>query len=180
MSHLTNPAGRSREEAAAYIRALHELLGDRDPFAVLQRTPGELSELVRLLPESSMDVPEAPGKWSIRHVIRHLADSELVWAYRLRLILGQVRPRLDGYDQDAWAGNLGYEEAPLEEAVQEFTVVRRGNLRLLHRASEAELARVGIHGERGEESLAQMIPLYAGHDLAHLGQIQRIRSAVTG
>jgi hypothetical protein len=180
MSHLTNPAGRSREEAAAYIRALHELLGDRDPFAVLQRTPGELSELVRLLPESSMDVPEAPGKWSIRHVIRHLADSELVWAYRLRLILGQVRPRLDGYDQDAWAGNLGYDEAPLEEAVQEFTVVRRGNLRLLHRASEAELARVGIHGERGEESLAQMIPLYAGHDLAHLGQIQRIRSAVTG
>jgi hypothetical protein len=62
----------------------------------------------------------------------------------------------------------------------EFAFMRRSNLCLLERASDADLRRVGLHAERGEESLERMIALYAGHDLLHLRQIERIRDAVTG
>lgn len=178
MSVFTNSAGSSAEQARAYVRALHELLGDRDPLDLLHDTPIELRQLIDSLPEELVSVAEAPGKWSVFEVVRHLADSELVWAYRLRMVLGQERPQLHGYDQDAWATRFGYQEAHLEDALEEFRVVRRGNLRLLHRASAKDLGRVGIHEERGEESVAGMIPLYAGHDLVHLNQIRRIIATV--
>jgi len=57
-------------------------------------------------------------------------------------------------------------------------VLRRSNVRLLERASEDDLRRVGLHTERGEETLAHVIRLYAGHDLLHLRQIERIRAAI--
>jgi hypothetical protein len=179
MSVYTNSASSSLEQAEAYVRALHDLLGDRDPLEVLHATPLELRRLVEGLPEAVLGAPEREGKWSMRQVVRHVADSELVWSYRLRMVLAQERPPLEGYDQDAWASRLGYEEANVGDAVDEFHVVRRGNLRLLHRASGEALARVGIHAERGAESVADMMRLYAGHDLVHLRQVVRIRRAVT-
>jgi uncharacterized damage-inducible protein DinB len=180
VSIFTNPLSRSAEEAEAYVRAILDLVGDRDPFEVLRTTPTVLRETLDALPEEVMSTPEAPGKWSVRQVVRHLADSELVWSYRLRLVLGQDRPPLTGYDQDGWAERLGYDEADLGEALDELTVVRRGNLRLLRRASEEDLDRVGVHSERGEESVRHMIGLYAGHDLLHLRQIERVLEAVGG
>jgi uncharacterized damage-inducible protein DinB len=118
------------------------------------------------------------GKWSIRQVLRHLADSELVWGYRLRLVLSQDRPPLTGFDQDRWAERLHYDEADVATALEEFALLRRGNLKLLDRATPDDLERVGVHTERGEESVEHMIRLYAGHDLLHLRQIERIRHVV--
>jgi DinB superfamily len=86
---------------------------------------------------------------------------------------------LTGYDQDLWAERLGYDEADADRALQDFGVLRRTNLRLLARASGEDLKRVGVHAERGEESVEHMIRLYAGHDLLHLQQLVRIRRAVT-
>lgn len=178
MSVFTNRFARSPDEADSYVRALHDLVGDRDPMEVLRDTPGHLRSAVEELSEEALAAPEAPGKWSIRHVVRHLTDSEIVWAYRLRMVMAQDRPPLTGYDQDAWAERLGYDETSMEETLEELEVLRGGNLRLLERASEEDLDRVGVHGERGEETLRDMIPLYAGHDLVHLRQIERIRSTV--
>lgn len=175
MSIFTNAAGASAEESEAYVRALLELLGERSPRDVLSRTAGALKDAVRGMSEEALSQVEAEGKWSVRHVLRHLADSEIVWGYRLRLVLGEERPRLTGYDQDAWAGRLGYPEADASEAMEEFEVLRRGNLRLLRRASPEDLRRVGVHEERGEESVEHMTRLYAAHDLLHLRQIHRIR-----
>jgi hypothetical protein len=59
-----------------------------------------------------------------------------------------------------------------------FAVLRRANLRLLERASPVDLKRVGVHAERGEESLEHLWRLYAGHDLLHLRQIERVRGVV--
>ena len=89
-------------------------------------------------------------------MLQHLADSDLVWGWRVRLILAQDRPTITGYDQDLWAERLRYDEADPAESLETFGVLRRGNLRLIERASPADLARVGVHAERGEESVGQL------------------------
>lgn len=179
MSVFTNPASASSDQAEAYTHAVVGLLGKDDPVEVLRSTPASLRRAVEGLSEAQRSAPEAPGKWSVCHVVRHLADSEVVWGWRIRLALAQDRPPLTGYDQDAWADRLGYEDSDLAESLEEFRVLRRGHLRLLERCSPADLERVAVHAERGEESVAHMMRLYAGHDRLHLRQIERIKAAVT-
>jgi uncharacterized damage-inducible protein DinB len=178
MSVFTNPASRSAEEAKAYTSAVLDLLGARDPVDLLQDTASGLRRALDGLSSEQLGEPEAPGKWSMRQVLQHLADSELVWGYRLRMVLAHDRPSLTGYDQDGWAERLRYDEADAQQALQEFAVLRAANLRLLTAASDADRQRVGVHSERGEESVEQMMRLYAGHDLLHLRQLERIRHAV--
>lgn len=179
MSVFTNPASASSDQAEAYTHAVVGLLGNDDPVEVLRSTPASLRRAVEGLTEVQRSTPEAPGKWSVRHVVRHLADSEVVWGWRIRLALAQDRPPLTGYDQDAWADRLAYEESDVVESLEEFRVLRRGHLRLLARCSPADLERVAVHAERGEESVLHMMRLYAGHDRLHLRQIERIKAAVT-
>lgn len=179
MSVFSNPASRSIEHAKAYTAAVLDLLGSLNPVDVLKETPVALGRALAGLSDSQIVEPEAKGRWSVRHVVQHLADSELVWGYRLRMVLAENRPPLTGYDQDLWAERLHYEGADVENALGDFAVLRAANLRLLASASADDLERVGVHAERGEESVGRMIRLYAGHDLLHLRQLDRIRQAVT-
>jgi len=179
MSVFTNPASRSAEEATAYTTAVLNLLGGKNPIEVLQATASALERIRDGLSTKQVIQPETPGKWSIRHVLQHLADSELVWGYRLRMVLTHDRPLLTGYDQDLWAERLRYDQTDADQALQDFGLLRRRNLQLLIRATSEDLRRVGIHSERGEESVEHMIRLYAGHDLLHLQQLARIRNALT-
>ena len=178
MSIFTNPASSSREEAAAYTAALLDLLGSRDPLTVLKTTASAASDAIAGVPGARLSTPEAPGKWSVRQVLAHLADSEVVWGWRLRMILAHDRPPIQGYNQDAWADRLRYQEAEPEQSLGVFSALRRWNLRLLERASAEELQRVGVHSERGEESVAHLMKLYAAHDLLHLNQIARVLRTV--
>lgn len=178
MSVFTNPASASKEAAATYTRAVLDLLGDREPMTVLRSTPAELRRLIDSLSEDQLGQPERPGKWSVRQVLRHLADADIVWAWRMRMALAHDRPPITGFDQDAWAERLGYAEADAEESLEVFDCLRRANLRLLSRATPADLERVGVHEERGDESVAHMMRMYAGHDLLHIRQMERIRAAV--
>jgi hypothetical protein len=167
-------------QAAAYTQALLDLLGNKNPLHILRDTPDALRTAIERVPPVQLSHPEAPGKWSTRQVIQHLADSELVAAFRLRLVLAQDRPALTPYDQDLWAHRLRYQEVDIQDAMDQFSVLRRTNLRYWNSITSAELARVGLHAERGEESLEHMRRLYAGHDLAHLHQLARIRIVLTG
>jgi hypothetical protein len=178
MSVFTNPASEAADQAAAYIRAILDLLGDREPIAVLRATPSALPRAIEGLSPQQLRQPERPGKWSIGQILQHLADSEIVSAWRMRLILAHDRPQITGYDQDLWAERLHYDEAEPSDAIELFTVLRRENLRLIERASPADLKRVGVHLERGEESLEHLCRLYAGHDLLHLRQLERVRGVV--
>ncbi len=137
-----------------------------------------LAAAVSGIPDDLIGRPEAPGKWSVRQIVQHLADSELVGGFRFRMVLAHDRPAVPAYDQDAWAERLRYADSDVATALADFTTLRRANLRLFERATDAERARVGIHSERGEESLDRMMQLYAGHDLVHLRQIARVRAAV--
>jgi len=178
MSVFTNSATSAAENAADYVGAILELLGDREAMVVLRETPAALPQAIDGLSPQQLCEPERLGKWSIVQILQHLADSDIVWAWRLRVILAQDRPPLTGYDQDLWAERLHYEEADAREAIELFTALRRANLRLIERASPADLRRVGVHVERGEETLEHLRRLYAGHDLLHLRQIARVRQAV--
>jgi DinB superfamily len=180
MSVFSNPASHSLEQARAYTAAILDLLGTNDPIDVLSATPDALKNAIDRLTERQLSQPEAAGKWSIQQVLRHLADSDLVWGYRVRMVLAHDRPTITGYDQDLWADRLHYDQAPVDGSLEEFRVLRRSNLRLIAAASSADLERIGVHAERGEESVAHMIRLYAGHDLLHLRQLARIRQAVRG
>ncbi len=180
MSVFTNPAGGAVEQAAAYTRAVVGLVEGQDPMDVLRRTHGKLEAAVAGLSPAEMATPEKPGKWSIRQVLRHLADSEIVWAYRLRMVLAQERPVLTGYDQDAWAERLDYAGADAARSLADFAVLRQSNLGLLDHASPEDMKRAGVHAERGDESVEHMLKMYAGHDLLHIAQLERVRAAVTG
>jgi len=174
VSVFTNPTALAKEHAAEYVSAVFGLLGDRNPLDVLERTPSLLRSAVASLSAAQVRRPEQEGKWSVLHVVRHLADSELVSAVRWRMVVAQNRASLVAYDQDVWAERLRYSHADAEEALDEFTAVRRSNLRLLRSLSNEDWARVGVHVERGEQTLADMVRLSAGHDLVHLNQIDRI------
>ena len=178
MSELSYNAANAKEQAKAYVASILKTLGTRDPMEVLAETPAVLRVAVSGLTAAQAGTPERAGKWSVRHVVQHLADSELVGAFRFRMILAHDAPELPGYDQDLWATRLHYEDAEVPTALDDFATLRQANLRLLRRATPADLARVMRHVERGDESLAETFPLYAGHDLVHLAQIRRIREAI--
>jgi hypothetical protein len=178
MSIFTNAASSSPEDTARYVNALLGLLGDNDPVAVLHETAAAVRRILDSVPADIAGRPEAPGKWSMRDVVQHLADSDLVGGFRLRMVLAHDRPVLTGYDQDLWASRLGYRDVDVRQALDQFAALRAANVRLWERLTAADLARVGLHAERGEESLEHMRRLYAAHDLLHVRQLERIRAAL--
>jgi hypothetical protein len=178
VSIFTNPAGAARGSATAYIAALMELLGDRDPIAVQSELLDALRTLTSGLRDEELARREAAGKWSILHVVEHLTDQELINAYRLRSIIAEQEPPLRGYDQDLWATQLRYGAAGLDPVLGELRALRARNLRLYRSLSEAELDRVGLHEERGPESARRLRALPAAHDLLHRRQIARIRRSI--
>ena len=111
MSVLSNRFSDAGKEAGDYTRAVLGLLGDRDPIAVLEQTPAELTRIVTRLMKEDLARPEKQGKWSMQQVMRHLGDSEVVWGYRLRRVIAEDRPAIEGYDQDRWADRLSYDRA---------------------------------------------------------------------
>ncbi|HEV7366139.1 MAG TPA: DinB family protein [Gemmatimonadales bacterium] len=175
---FSNPAGNAAAAAAAYIRALLDLLGPRDPLAVMRELLPWLDDRLRGVGEGRLRQPEAPGKWSVIEVIQHLADSDLVAGFRIRMMLSEDRPPLQGYDQDRWAREFRYREVSLDQALGQLRGLRTANLHLWGSLSPSQLARVGLHSERGAESAGFLLRLMGGHDLVHRRQIDRILAAV--
>jgi len=171
---FSNPAGNAPAAAGAYVRALLDLLGPGDPLQVMAELLAWVDERLRGVPEPVLRAPEAPGKWSVIQVLQHLADSDLVAGYRLRMVVAEDRPPLQGYDQDRWAWEFQYDQVPLTAALDQLRALRTANLHLWTRLTAAQLQRVGVHSERGAESAGHILRLMAGHDLVHRRQIDRI------
>ncbi|MFN7990068.1 MAG: DinB family protein [Thermoanaerobaculia bacterium] len=153
-------------------------LGDDDPFLAMFDAPQKLRKLLKGLTETQLSRRPAPGKWSIKEIVAHLADGEVILGSRYRFVAAHEKPAIAGYDQDLFVEKLGVANATAEELLADFEMARAVNLGLLVRLPDEALERVGIHSERGEESIATMVAMYAGHDRVHLGQIETIRTGL--
>jgi uncharacterized damage-inducible protein DinB len=158
-------------------RILANVIG-KDPMKVLERTPRRLRKLVKGLKKKQVRYQPAASKWSIVQIINHIADTELVLAFRLRMALAQSGAPLQATDQDKWATVLNYEKADVDEQTDLFTTVRRRNLAIWKSLSDEEWQRFGMHEERGKETVERIAQLYAGHDINHLNQIEAIRKSI--
>jgi uncharacterized damage-inducible protein DinB len=165
-------------DPAAYVASRLALVGDRDPLPLLEAAPDRVAETVSGLSEDAARRPESDGKWSVLQVLRHLADSEVVYGYRLRLIVAAERPEIPGYDQAAWTDALHYHRGTVADALGDYAAGRRMTVAFLRALDESEWERWGVHSERGKESVRQIATLLAAHDLSHEQQIARVREAI--
>jgi hypothetical protein len=159
-------------EPDAYRRSLLDALGGRDPATVLAAGPAAAASLIDEAGAVLQTRPE-PGEWSVIECVAHLADSELITAARLRWIAAEDEPDIVGYDQAMWVSNLQQVDEDPATLLGAFTALRRWNLELWTRLSVADRDRIGIHRERGPESIDLIVRLAAGHDLVHLDQARR-------
>jgi len=123
------------------------------------------------------DFTTAPGKWSIRQIVAHLADAELVGAHRLRQVIAEDMPTLIAFDQNAWASNLDYARRKPKQSLETFRRLRAENHELLKGLPESAFERAGNHSENGRMTLRQLLEGYAGHAESHARQMQEIREA---
>jgi hypothetical protein len=126
--------------------------------------------------EKDLDARPAPGRWSAREIVHHLADSEMTSAVRLRLLVASDRPQIAGYDQEEFARRLYYDR-PIEASLDAFKSARRTTGEILDRMTEAEWAREGTHTEHGRYTVEQWLEIYAGHAHNHAQQIRVARAS---
>jgi hypothetical protein len=147
---------------------------DKDGLAVQQATPKKLAALIKGKTKKALTRRPAPDKWSVAEIVAHLADAEVVIAWRLRQILSKNAVAIQGYDQDAWAATFDYAHRDPKQSLESFRVLRDNNIALLKSAPRKLWDNYGVHEERGNESVAHIVRLIAGHDLNHMQQIERI------
>ncbi len=146
-------------------------LNGRDAAKVIVETPVRLGLILDGLSTAEIEARPAPGKWCVREIITHLADCEIVWAWRLRQALGEEHAVIQPFEQDAWA--KAYDAYSLDVAWATFKALRMWNVAFVGALREADRKKGYTHPERGEETLWTLVEIMAGHDLHHLAGLKR-------
>jgi len=149
-------------------------VGARDPMHMLAVAPVTIERLLEGASDETLSRTPAPGKWSVREILAHLADDELVGAYRIRMILSAPGTDIQAFDQDVWAATGRYASRDAATSLALFRMLRETNLALLRQLSPEEWDRFGMHAERGRESVRDVARYFAGHDVNHIRQIEAI------
>jgi hypothetical protein len=137
-----------------------------------------VSEALAGATDEELDARPAPGKWSAREIVHHLADSEMTAGIRLRRLLAEDRPQIQGYDQDEFARRLHYDR-PHETSLELFKYVRTSTAEILERMQPADWLREGTHSEMGRYSAETWLSVYAAHAHKHARQIREARAFAT-
>ena len=132
--------------------------------------------LLKITPEE-LDFKPGPGKWSVREIIHHLADSEMTAAVRFRLLLAEDKPAIKGYDQDRFADRLHYERSH-EASLELFRAARASTAELMGCLTEADWLREGTHSEVGRFGVDTWLRIYAPHAHRHADQIRVARASL--
>lgn len=145
-------------------------------FERFVRGPALVREAVHGLDAGTLNQRPRGSDWSIRDVVMHLADAELVGSVQLRLIIAGEEPALPGFDPEAWKRRLHYLWRDPEFALGLFQQARWANAELLQQCDAAAWQRVGLHPDRGRLSLANLVGHLAEHAEEHAGQVRRWRA----
>lgn len=166
-----------KETRQQYVKRILSYLDGKDPLKIQKSTSEKLEKAIRPLSKKHLARRPATGKWSIAEILAHLADVEVVASWRMRLILGRNGTPIQGFDQDVWAKTFRYQDQDPKHSLKVFRVLRQNNLLLLKSVPRKLWENHGMHSERGKETIAHIVRLFAGHDLNHLQQVEKIAKA---
>jgi DinB superfamily len=139
-----------------------------------RQAPDTLAHLIEGIGDGALKGSPAPGKWSVVEILMHLAEDELVSAWRYRQMLEHDNPELASFDQDLWARIGDYRSCEPVVALALFRLLREVNLRMLARLTAEQWQRKGIHSERGTITVRDLCRHMAAHDINHIHQVQEI------
>lgn len=166
------------ETPKQFMERILSYVEGQEPLAVQAATAGRLGQLIKGVSMSELRRRPAPGKWSVSEIIAHLADGEIVGGFRMRFILGSPGSPVAAYDQDKRVTSGHYDRRDPQKSVELFRVLRQANLALLDSLTPEQWKQYGIHSERGQESIEHIARFFAGHDVNHIQQIERILAPV--
>jgi hypothetical protein len=139
---------------------------------------GEFEAAIAGITDAELDARPGPGDWTPREVIHHLADSEMRAAIRLRQLIAEDEPQIQGYDENAYAKTLHYER-PIGSSVAAARAARETSAELLTQLTPAEWERTGTHAESGAYSVDTWLRIYASHPRDHADQVRRARASAS-
>ena len=163
-----------KETPQQYTRRILGYVEGKQPLAVQAATADRLSQLINGVSAAELRRRPAREKWSVSEIIAHLADGEIVGAFRMRFILGSPGSPVVACGQDKWVTSGHYDKRDPQRLVALFRVLRQANLALLDCLTPEQWKQYGIHSERGQESIEHIVRMFAGHDINHLQQIEKI------
>jgi hypothetical protein len=163
-----------QETAQQYIGRILGHVEGQDPIKVQKATPARLAQLTRGLTAQQLRRQPEPGKWSIAEIFAHLADAEIVASWRMRAIIGSDGITVQPFDQDVWASVFQYSKRDPKQSLELFRVLRENNLTMLKSMPPEVWEKHGMHLERGKETIAHLVRMFAGHDTNHVLQVERI------
>jgi len=138
----------------------------------------EVARSLEGFPEAELSAHPIPGKWSAREIVQHLADSEMNSAIRLRKLLTEDDPQIQGYDQEDYAARLRYNERDIAPALEALRGARATTGQLLDAMTDADWSRAGTHSESGRYTAEDWLRIYAAHAHNHAAQIRRLHEAL--
>jgi DinB superfamily len=147
-------------------------VGNRDPFEVIAGTAQELRNLIESIGPQRVEQAPAPGKWSPREIVCHLADCEIAFGFRLRQALAEDHHVIQPFDQELWARS--YAAYTTAEALTAFSALRQWDVRLVRSLTPQQLAKQVTHPERGTMTVKTIVDTMAGHDINHLRQLEAV------
>ena len=139
----------------------------------------EVMNALNGFPADSLGAHPIPGKWSAREIVHHLGDSESTSAWRLRKLLVEDNPLIQGYDQDQFANKLRYNDRDMAPALEAFRCARETTVQVLGLMSEEDWQRAGTHSETGRYTTEDWLRIYAKHAHEHAAQIQRLKESLS-
>jgi hypothetical protein len=135
-----------------------------------------VAEALDGITHDELDARPGAGRWTAREIVHHLADSEMTAAIRLRLLIAQDRPAIQGYDQDEFARKLYYDR-PYQSSLEAFRYARQCTAEILEHLTNEQWRREGTHSEHGAYSVETWLQIYAAHAHKHARQIREARDA---
>lgn len=159
-------------------RRIMELSERNELIAKYNRGYDEVLSALQDFPRDQLTAHPISGKWSACEIIHHLADSESTAAIRLRKLLVEESPTIEGYDQAAFAVRLNYNQREIEPALDAFRAARATTAQLFDLMSEDDWKRQGTHTESGKYGVGDWLRIYAAHAHDHASQIRTLRSAL--